>query len=450
MIIKSVRVENFRCIKDETLHCDHLTAMVGPNGSGKSTFLNALRIFYQPNSKLVIDDFYDRGTENPIIITVTFSELTPSERNDLQHHMDGDEFIMKKEMPWSDSKQTSKYFGKSPQCRDFDAFRNANERDAKKAEYDRLKATSHPDLGDLRSNASVKAMEECLEGWEQDNPDNLVLQWDGGDVFGFGGVGKIGLEKYTRFLYIPSNYDASVESVDGKGTLMQELMDIVVRNRLEGNEEFREFEKKVEENYRLLLDPTKTPELGSLEEDLTSTLGTFAPGTELKLTWSEIGAINLPIPTARIHLMEDGYETELERSGDGVKRAFILAALQRLEAAKAQTEEERSDHSKLPSLILGIEEPELYQHPTRERHIAKVLLELARSDIGGVAERTQVIYTTHSPLMVDLTRFDQVRVVKKVENGAEKPRMSKVYSSSMEKVVRTMEEINSDKKIRIK
>ena len=52
-----------------------------------------------------------------------------------------------------------------------------------------------------------------------------------------------------------------------------------------------------------------------------------------------------------IDLMEDGYyETELGNDGDGVKRAFILAALQRLEAAKAQTEEERSDHSKLPSL----------------------------------------------------------------------------------------------------
>ena len=29
-----------------------------------------------------------------------------------------------------------------------------------------------------------------------------------------------------------------------------------------------------------------------------------------------------------------------------------------------------------PDLVLAIEEPELYQHPSRQRHIAKILLQL--------------------------------------------------------------------------
>lgn len=39
MIIKSVRVSNFRALLEETLNCESLTALVGPNGSGKSSFL---------------------------------------------------------------------------------------------------------------------------------------------------------------------------------------------------------------------------------------------------------------------------------------------------------------------------------------------------------------------------------------------------------------------------
>ena len=42
MILESVRVQNFRSIKDATLYCDKLTALVGANGSGKSSFLKAI------------------------------------------------------------------------------------------------------------------------------------------------------------------------------------------------------------------------------------------------------------------------------------------------------------------------------------------------------------------------------------------------------------------------
>ena len=81
MIIKSVRVRNFRCIRDETLPCDRLTAIVGPNGSGKSAFLRALQLFYMAVARYSEEDFYARNTSQHIMITVTFTELTPEERN---------------------------------------------------------------------------------------------------------------------------------------------------------------------------------------------------------------------------------------------------------------------------------------------------------------------------------------------------------------------------------
>lgn len=80
MIIKSIRVQNFRCIKDETLPCEKLTTLVGPNGSGKSSFLRALDMFYTPTVRYSEDDFYDQDTSQNISVTVSFTDLTNEEK----------------------------------------------------------------------------------------------------------------------------------------------------------------------------------------------------------------------------------------------------------------------------------------------------------------------------------------------------------------------------------
>lgn len=67
MIIKSLRVRNFRCIRDEALPCDRLTAIVGPNGSGKSTFLRALELFSTPIARYTEKDFFGASLEDDLV-----------------------------------------------------------------------------------------------------------------------------------------------------------------------------------------------------------------------------------------------------------------------------------------------------------------------------------------------------------------------------------------------
>src|SRR5271157_4911118 len=88
----------------------------------------------------------------------------------------------------------------------------------------------------------------------------------------------------------------------------------------------------------------------------------------------------------------------------------------------------------LPNLLLAIEEPELYQHPNRQRHLSKILLQLASGGTPGVAEKTQIIYATHSPLFVGLDRFNQIRLLRKKDNGEGKPGITTVVSTSLDKV----------------
>ena len=80
MIINSVRVQNFRSIRDEVLPCDRLIAVVGPNGSGKSSFLRALEMFYAPVARYCDEDFFGRDLSQEISVTVTFTDLTTEEQ----------------------------------------------------------------------------------------------------------------------------------------------------------------------------------------------------------------------------------------------------------------------------------------------------------------------------------------------------------------------------------
>ena len=83
------------------------------------------------------------------------------------------------------------------------------------------------------------------------------------------------------------------------------------------------------------------------------------------------------MPRAVVKLVEDGYSSEVQRTGSGLQRAFILTMLQHLVLAQSVPAEPQGGQDvenakqrlgfKLSNLILCIEEPELYQHPNRQR-----------------------------------------------------------------------------------
>jgi predicted ATP-dependent endonuclease of OLD family len=110
-----------------------------------------------------------------------------------------------------------------------------------------------------------------------------------------------------------------------------------------------------------------------------------------------------------------------------------------------ETEEFRPSQ-KVPNIIIGMEEPELYQHPNRQRHLSNILLQLAKGRIKGVAESTQILYATHSPLFVDIRRFNNVRVLHKVQDEAKKPKVTKVIFTTLDDVAAVIEKADDQPK----
>ena len=438
MIIESVNVKNFRSIYDETLNLDNFTTLIGPNGVGKSSFLKAIDLFYNPNMKYTEEDFYNNDTTSDIEITICFSNLTDYEKDHFKKYVRNDRLIVMKVLKWPFKKSNQKYHGKHLQNHEFDSFRNALGASNLRSEYNKLK-DKYPSLSDYTNKNNA---ELGLKEWEDKNPESCILRQDDGQFFGFNEIGITNLENFTRFIYIPAVHDASEEASEGgkSKSVFTQIMDLVIRGVLSQKEEFINLEQEAQKNYDLMMENEKNS-LTNLEKEISKILGIFVPDASVGINW-EHNTIRMPTPNANMKVVEDGYGASIERSGHGLQRAFIMTMFQYLTKIQSMSKikkDESKTHFEPPNIIIGIEEPELYQHPNRQRYLSKILLRLTEGNIEGVAEIFQIIYTTHSPLFVDLENFENVRKLAKVEMKKDKPKVTCIYSTNFKEVVNLLE-----------
>lgn len=446
MIIKSVRVRNFRCIRDETLECEDLTVLVGPNGCGKSSFLRAIELFYALQTKVAEEDFYNKDTTQPIVISITFDNLKQEELDLYKHYLEANTLIVEKSIDFPGGKGHERYYGLKMQNPDFQTVRETGQARPKVQAYNLLRQQ----YTELPSAGRADDVEPALAVWEQSHPERCQRTRDAGQFFGFEAVGNARLERFTKFFLVPAVRDASEDAIEGRGSSLTDLMDLVVRQILRQKPELEQFRTDVREQYRELVDEKKLPELPQLADNLTKTLQTYTPDAQVTLEWM-IGEPNIPIPTASASLVEDDYKGAVSKKGHGLQRVFILTLLQHLTIVKGTreieehegitelTEDTITEQGKtaattvIPNLVIAIEEPELYQHPNRQRHLAKVFLQLAESGLEG-GERVQITYSTHSPLFVGIERFDKIRLFKKEKLVENLPKETRVRFVTMAQI----------------
>lgn len=461
MIIETVRVQNFRSVLDEMLYCEALTALVGPNGAGKSTFLHALELFYNQSTRIEVEDFYNSDTTKEISVSITFTSLSKEAAELFEGYLQGNKLTVERVFKWNGGKTDGTYHGASLRNPGFHGIRAGltvkDRGKTARAEYDAIKAK--PEYADLPAWSALGAVEQVLIHWEENHRDVCTRQRDDGRFFGFTEVGRGYLGRFTRFLFIPAVRDASEDAAEGRGSVLTDLMDMVVRSVVANKEAIKKLREDTQQKYEEIMRPENLTELQSLAGQLSKTLQSFVPNASVDLRWLPLDQIKIEMPKADVKVVEDRYATAVHRTGHGLQRAFILTMLQHLAMAQsvdADTSTESTESAPpsetkppvtgtLPNLVLAIEEPELYQHPNRQRHLAKIFLQLARGTTPGVAKKTQVIYATHSPLFVGLDRFNQIRLLRKVDNGEKMPRITKVISTSLDKVAGRVWEADGSK-----
>jgi predicted ATP-dependent endonuclease of OLD family len=426
MKIKNVEISNFKSIQCESIDFESLAIFVGSNGSGKSNFLKALEYFYDPKISVDSDDFFDRNISAPIEIRVTFNNLSEEEIEHFGKYVTSNkELIVIKR--FVNMGGTGSYYGMSLGCKDFASLQRKPV-DIFKEEYNTLREqTKYQDLAFASTGPTI---EKALEKWEEENKGKLELVEAENQFFGFDNSSVHSLEKFTKFVYIPAVlYESHLE--DSRNSPIGDLTDILARHKLKEDEDIKRLQEEISKKYAEKLKPFNEKEMSHLSVGITKILQNYYSDVGVKVQLDDTMAeVKLPSPKAEIKVKEGGYETQISLVGQGLQRAFILSLLQYFAENKAS-----SDEAEQFNLILGIDEPELYQHPSKQKLFHKILKNLSCSG-SSVASSIQCFYTTHSPLMITIEDFNHIIRVCKTTANSGATSETKVKRSSLEELAR--------------
>lgn len=393
MKIQTVRIRNFRTLRDVTIPFDSVTTFIGPNGTGKSTVLRALDWFFngKPGS-LTEKDCSFGATGEDIEVQVTFSDISQKDREALgKYAPEGVTTFTAWRRRSPDSSDVLSANAKG--FPDFNAIKAASGATTKKELYGALRS-SRPELNLSAANSGA-AVEQAMTTWEASHTDQLVdapeaLQTN---FFGFNSGGK--MSGLFDFVLVTADLRASEESVDGKSSIIGKILERSV-DRTAADEEIAQIVEDSRLKQQQVYGEKFANQLEAMTTRLNEVVGAYSPGRTVTVTPAEV-ELKAPRTTFAVAVLDGTTETAVERQGHGFQRTMLISALQLLAQSGAASAE--------GVICLAIEEPELFQHPIQAQAFAKVLRSLAE-DAG---KRIQVTYATHSPYFLEARHFDQVR-----------------------------------------
>lgn len=399
MKLKSVALKNFRCFTNEVIEFDDYTALVGANNAGKSAIIAAIDIFFRSTPKSIpisADDFFKRFLDRDLEIQLTFSELSDDAQQDFEHYARGGELTFFIKSSFQEGAIQSSLHGSRLANKDFAPFFEMSTAAEKKNFYQALPDAYKSKLAGWQNQSQAA---DALREFEAANGDLNELIPSDDKAFGVEGPVPR-LRKYIDFVYIPAVKDAGDEAIEARNTAFTRLIDRAVRANL-----------KIDERLEKIRSDAKT-EIDSISAEHGEILGALASRIEgeyrkfnsseskIHLEWGSFEGKNLQIslPLVRLEVSDDLIKNQISKFGHGTQRNYLMALL--MVSATY-------DFTSQQAIIIGCEEPELYQHPPQARLLARAILKLASS-------QTQIVVTTHSPYFINAKSFEKVRLVKRL------------------------------------
>ncbi len=371
MRIKQIEIENYRSIKHLNFDVPQICALVGPNNAGKSNILAAIYKVLGRDwvtvSSFNLDDVHGRNPESDMRISITFDPPVEYRR-----------------FKQADPVQIPTF-----------SF-----------EYTRYK------VGESKGQRRLE--QKCLT---DDGKAPMVLKKapKKGEKHEYEPLVNIPSEvrESVPLIYIGTNRSLKEQLPSARYSLLRQLLEDVNRDlhdpsqkvsftgedgkekTLARAERFKELMAKA---MKLLRTDSFVQLEKSIKENALRQLGfdPAADGDKLDLYFSPFDTMDF-YKALDLRVREGDFTISATELGEGIQNALVLAILQAFEARRKQ------------GAILLIEEPEMFLHPQMQRSLYKTLREIGKTN--------QVIYTTHSPHFVAVPDYDQVALVRKINDG---------------------------------
>lgn len=397
MKLKEIHIKRFRGIEDQIIRdIDNTLVLIGKNNAGKSAFLTAIRTFfgdYTPQEKDIYKNFdnfeidvvlecaenyiFDFFLDNKIGFAKVPS--TATEYNDVKNE------TFFEDKTFSDFKNMRDKAINSGLSEDA-STRDTFETIWTKAIYKKFsisKGLIHASLVFKRNTAKVEYTE---------NKDIVYL--------------------LPSVAFIDDSRNFVEEETGRAKTITSNIFNTILKSELFSNKEIGCYNcniddcdgnciSKIDEKAPMELSIEELQKLINYKTKNTSAKFTSSISEQFAKNYQNGFKVNIKA-TSNIDksfsiitkLFDPALNAEVELSnvGAGVRSVYILSLLQSYQAISAK-------HT-----IFIIEEPELYLHPQLQKSMAKTLSE--------IAENNQVIFTTHSPIMLREFSTQNIRKVK--------------------------------------
>lgn len=447
MKLAFVSIQNFRSCQNVTLDLSGMHVLVGANNAGKSAVLRALDFLFNPSTKSLNEEsFWSKNTSLEIRVEAVFSDLTDKEKEALGPYLKADgTFHMARSARMgakngeseSDSEQGEDKIGigqhykkpvPEPEWLQDSSINGKNITEWWKTK-DQLVigGVSFADSwAGITKKPGVEEWKEKAKEFMTTHADKIPMK----DSWIDNPKGYANVLKGTLpfFVLVHAVRDVTEESKGTKsspfGKLLFAILDTVTqekRAKIEG------ILAEISKQMNRAGGDERVPLIADTEKQLNTLLTDFFAGCDLEIEFAT-PTLEVLLSAPKLYV-DDGFRNAVENKGHGLQRAVIFTILRRY--AEYMTS---ALDGKKRNLILAVEEPELYMHPQAQRTIRRVFRKISE---GG----DQVIFSTHSSLLVDVADFDEIiRLEISLKNiGGTKTTASRAWQLPIAKMIADLE-----------
>lgn len=349
-------IKNFRACKNVSLPLESYTPLVGQNNTGKSSILQAISWVLKP-SALSKEDFYD-----------------PAQPVEIAACIDGIAEEILDRIPEEKHRKSI-----SPYCRNGRLWIRTS--------------VAKPNTKTIKKE--IWDIENCSE-------TGAPVRWRNYPT----GLPEAVSALMPDPLFVQAMHDIEEDLGKAKsGTIIKNLLDEIMGPVLDAHGELNNALETIR-NILTTEGDNRSEHLQKFDTDASDTLEHFFPGLGLVLDLRIVDVKEF-FKAGDLYVMDKatGDRQRFDQMGAGAQRAIQMALIRYL------AETRRDERDSLSRRLLLIDEPELYLHPQGVRRLRQALYSLSKSGF-------QVIFSTHSPLMLNRDNAaDTVIVRKSLDEG---------------------------------
>lgn len=426
MRLKKLEIRNFRRIEEAELDLSPVAFLVGPNNTGKSSVIAAVEALLSLSQSSVAEgdsrDLQDGNTAAEVQVVGRFGDVPhdvatgPGFKGRV---IDG-VFVYRK--TWAGTgKPTIECLQLPSALRE--RFVSA------RTGADLVAAGLSEDL--VRESLDLSSLDAKLsKGWELLLPETVEVDetaepaW----VKNPGGFPSIVASRLPRLIRVPALADPKCLDPNTGKELLGECLSLLFEDLLGASPLTQEIQEKLKQLEAEMNPNTEGSGFNALVAAVNDIIAAVFPGCGINVrpTLDSVAGILKPKYEAVLY---SNVSTAADKQGTGLLRTAAFAMLRHHARFKASRDTESRP------LIVAFEEPELYLHPAAGNLLRDTLYDLGSTD--------QIICTTHSPWMVDLSKDAQsITRMSVAESG---PASATNYG-----VTERLGELDSDDRLRVK